>query len=516
MTAVLSTMKNTVSLRFLALLVAIYSFAVLVLFHDTAWSIVSTWQRSGTYAHGYLIIPIALWLAWDRRSIIATMAPVPSRLALLFLIPVGFVWMLAYLVDVLVVQQLALVGIIVVGIWAIVGGAIAVVLIFSLGYLFFGVPMGEDLVPPMMELTATATVWMIQATGIPVYREGLFFSLPSGNWSVIEACSGIRYLIASVTLGVLYAYLTYRSRVKRSLFIVAAFVVPVLANVVRAYFIVLLGHVSGMKIATGVDHLVYGWIFFGFVMLLLFWLGSFWQDGQEKDPVSPDIPTSTYNTKSSRPKLIAIMAASISVAAIWPLMVLAIEQAPMQDSQVELQAPLTIGVWESLAEKQWSWGPINPGADNEATQFYSNGEHVVALYMQQFLRQEQGVEMVSNNSLFIGIQPSWRHISTQQLTVQLGASERQLSQLGLDGPNERLYVWSWYRIGDFYTGNRYLAKMSEAVQKITFSRRGAARIALAVAAGNDEEATRALQSFVDTYMPEIAASLETSAKVNAQ
>ncbi len=516
MTGALNTMEDTVSLRFLALLVAIYSFAVLVLFHDTAWSVVSTWQRSGTYAHGYLIIPIALWLAWDRRRIIAKMTPEPSRLALLFLIPVGFVWMLAYLVDVLVIQQLALVSIIVVGIWAIVGGAIAAVLVFSLGYLFFGVPMGEDLVPPMMELTATATVWMIQATGIPVYREGLFFSLPSGNWSVIEACSGIRYLIASVTLGVLYAYLTYRSRVKRSLFIVAAFVVPVLANIVRAYFIVLLGHLSGMKIATGVDHLVYGWIFFGFVMLLLFWLGSFWQDGPEKDKVSLDIPTSARNTKSSRPKLIVTMVVSISIAAIWPLMLLAIKQAPVQYPQAELQVPATIGAWESLAEKQWSWGPINPGADNEATQFYRNGEHVVALYMQQFLRQEQGVEMVSNNSLFIGIQPPWRVISTQQLTVQLGASERQLNQLGLDGPNERLYVWSWYRIGDFYTANRYLAKMSEGVQKLTFSRRGAARIALAVAAANDDEAARVLQSFLDIYMSEIAASLETAAKTNTQ
>ena len=70
--------------------------------------------------------------------------------------------------------------------------------------------MGEDLVPPMMDLTAATTVWLVKLTGIPVYREGLYFTLPSGDWSVVEACSGVRYLIASFTLGLLYAHLSYR------------------------------------------------------------------------------------------------------------------------------------------------------------------------------------------------------------------------------------------------------------------------------------------------------------------
>src|SRR4029077_2223580 len=116
-----------------------------------------------------------------------------------------------------------------------------------------------------------------RASGVPVYREANHFSIPSGRWSVVEACSGIRYIIASVMVGTIYAALAYSSMRRRALFIVASILVPVVANWLRAYLIVMLGHLSNNRIAVGVDHLIYGWVFFGIVMALLFWVGSFWQ-----------------------------------------------------------------------------------------------------------------------------------------------------------------------------------------------------------------------------------------------
>ena len=137
--------------------------------------------------------------------------------------------------------------------------------------------MGDGLNPVLMDFTADTLEALIRMTGIPVYREGTFLSLPSGNWSVVEACSGLRYLIASVTLGLIYAYLTYQSLWRRGLFDLASILVPIAANSLRAYGIVMIGHTSDMTLAVGVDHLIYGWVFFGLVMLLLFWVGSFWQ-----------------------------------------------------------------------------------------------------------------------------------------------------------------------------------------------------------------------------------------------
>ena len=70
-------------------------------------------------------------------------------------------------------------------------------------------------------------------------------------------------IIASLTVGTLFAYLSYRSLNRRLIFVGVAFAVPVIANWMRAYMIVMIGHLSGNKLAVGVDHLIYGWVFFG-------------------------------------------------------------------------------------------------------------------------------------------------------------------------------------------------------------------------------------------------------------
>ena len=74
-------------------------------------------------------------------------------------------------------------------------------ILFPLAYLLFAVPLGDFLVGPLQDVTAVFTVWALQLTGIPVYLEGRFFYIPTGAFEVAEACSGIRYLIASLALG---------------------------------------------------------------------------------------------------------------------------------------------------------------------------------------------------------------------------------------------------------------------------------------------------------------------------
>lgn len=139
---------------------------------------------------------------------------------------------------------------------------------FPLGFLLFAVPVGEALIPPLQQVTAWFTVEGLRLTGIPVWWEGLYLSIPAGHFEVAEACSGLRYLMASVALGVLYAYLTYRSPWRRLAFVVLSMVMPIVANGIRAYGIVMIAHLEEMKYATGVDHLIYGWLFFGLVVLL--------------------------------------------------------------------------------------------------------------------------------------------------------------------------------------------------------------------------------------------------------
>jgi exosortase/archaeosortase family protein len=117
-----------------------------------------------------------------------------------------------------------------------------------------------------------------ELTGIPVFRDGLYFSLPTGNWSVIEARSGLNYLIASLTLGVLYSYLTYRSLKKRLIFVLAITLFSIIANGLRAYGIVIIGHLTNMNSGISGDHAFWGWLFYGFFVFWIFYLGNIWAD----------------------------------------------------------------------------------------------------------------------------------------------------------------------------------------------------------------------------------------------
>ena len=186
-------------------------------------------------------------------------------------------------------------------VWAVLGTQTLKALLFPLAFLFFAVPFGEFLVPPLMNWTADFAAIAIRASGVPIFREGNFLTIPTGTWSIVEACSGIRYLIASFMVGCLFAYLSYRSPIRRAAFVAASLVVPIVANWVRAYMIIMLGHLTNNRLAVGADHLIYGWIFFGVVMVLLFWIGAKWREDDLPQPA----PEHAGAASSGRRSLIA-------------------------------------------------------------------------------------------------------------------------------------------------------------------------------------------------------------------
>ncbi len=252
--------------------------AIVLIYNATVWSMVQIWARSQTFAHGFVVVPICAWLIWRQRHSLAAVAQRPNPWALALLVPIGLLWLLADIANVQVITHYAVVAMLPVAVLAILGRRFAWAIGFPLAYLLVAVPFGEFLIAPLIDFTARFTVAALQLSGVPVYRDNNFFSIPSGNWSVVEACSGLRYLIAGATLGTLYAYLNFASLGRRLIFIVISLVLPILANGVRAYLIVMIGHWSDMRMAVGIDHLIYGWLFFGLVLLALFWVGSYWRE----------------------------------------------------------------------------------------------------------------------------------------------------------------------------------------------------------------------------------------------
>jgi EpsI family protein len=382
-------------------------------------------------------------------------------------------------------------------------------LVFPLFFLFFAVPMGEDLVPIMMEFTADFTVGALKLTGIPVYREGLWFSLPSGNWSVVEACSGVRYLIASATLGTMYAYITYHTLWKRLVFIALSVVVPIFANGVRAYMIVMIGHLSDMKLAVGVDHLLYGWVFFGIVMFLLFWIGGFLREhhippGDAVPPVRKTTSRAANNARFAS----ALMILGISATSAWAVERLAI-------SEVTLNKPLALPVaandWQLIPEEQPLWASRHPPTAESLSGVYRRQGMSVQVFIAFYPKQGQGMEAISSsNRLAESI------VSRSPLPAMNGAAylaRQDLVTISESNQHHTHVVSQWYQIADRAFVNRYRGKAYEAVARIYPGRSDGAWIAVTIPVEDPadvSEAQASMTEFVSEFAPMLERAIDKS------
>ncbi len=453
-----------------AALLALASVAALIaLFWSSFHSMVEIWERSETFTHGFLVFPISLWLIWGRRHEVMSLQPTPDRRALLLLALAGIGWLMSDAGGVRVVEQLSLITMLIAAVWAVLGWAVFKALFFPLMFLYFAVPMGEFLIPRLMEFTADFTVSALQLTGIPVYREGTFFSIPSGDWSVVEGCSGLRYLISSFTLGTLYAYLTYRSLGRRLLFALAALIVPVFANGGRAYMIVMIAHLSGMRLALGIDHYIYGWVFFGIVMLLLFWIGSFWREdehGAHQDQTGKDYAVTQVNAFGP---MLGMMGVVVLVAILWPIYGNWLDRRPLPDMpQLKVEGA---GGWQP-APPFSDWHPHWIGAARQLEQNFAKDGRTVLLRIDYYPTQRQDQELINSQNYMIKQKDKvWSNVGETLTKVKIGGGATEVRQAKLRSfSKQRILVWQWNDIDGRVVNNDYLGKLILAWDKVRDSR----------------------------------------------
>lgn len=482
--------------------------AVLAIYADTARSIVSIWNSSETFAHGYIILPISLWLIWRRRAELGRIAPQPFWPALLLIAGAGFAWLLAELAEVQVVRQYAFVAMLLLTVLAVAGLRLSLAMTFPLAFLLLAVPFGEIFVAPLINFTADFTVSALQLTGVPVLRNGSNFEIPTGSWSVVEACSGVRYLISSFTLGCLYAYLNYRSPVRRFMFVVLSIVVPIIANGMRAYMIVMLGHLSGNKLAAGVDHLIYGWIFFGLVMFLMFWIGGFWRDDTaevEEAPAAASAPA------ASLASLGAAAAACIACVAVWPAYAHYLDRAAFNPEPVRLDN--FHASWPN-APAFTDWRPGFTPAALEVDRFYQGQGTQVGMSIRYYRNQQDGAKLISSaNRLVKDKEKRWRPVASNGHSERIGEHDLVLREGRVQGDGSQFLVWSWYWIDGHFIANDYLGKLLQAKEMLVLhGDDGAAILVYAPYESNPEEARKAMRAFLSDNLAHLESALAANRK----
>lgn len=444
----------------------------LAAFPGTARSIVEVWNSSQAFAHGYAILPITLWLIWRRRHELAVVEVRPWWPGLALLLACSALWFIADVADAQVARQYALAAMLPATATTVLGIAAARVLAFPLAFLLLAVPFGDAFVDPLIDVTASFTVNALVATGIPVLREGSQFTIPSGRWSVVEACSGVRYLIASFTLGCLFAYLNYRSRLRQAAFVLLSILVPIAANAVRAYLIVLLGHLSDNRLAAGVDHVIYGWLFFGLVMFLLFWIGGFWRES----PAPDTGPRPASGTGQMRPLSAwsgPALAAAVATAA---LPVLALDNAMLQPHRGSADLGRLVVAWRADAAFT-DWRPAYSGASAQLHRVYADRDDVAGLSILYYRNQrEDGVKLISSTNRLAAPRSRWSQVSQDTRVERLAHRELGVRETVVSDGRRKLLVWSWYWIGGRTTPSDYAGKFYQAAQLLADGRDDSAAV----------------------------------------
>jgi exosortase A len=303
---------------------AIGLLALGLLFHTEIVAAIRTWIDSTAYNHCFLVIPIAGFLLWDRRSSLRGLTAAPMPMAALLVLPLGAVWLAAERLGIMEGRQIVAVSMVQVLFLAMFGRRLWLAMLGPLLYLYFTVPFGDFLTPKLQDVTTWFVRHGVDILGIPAYIDGYIIEIPEGTFFVAEACAGLRFLIASIAFGGLYALLMYRSPMRRILFIVASIIIPIIANGFRALGIVVLGHVLGSAEAAATDHILYGWIFFSIVILLLIAFGLPFREDGEPDKVNASPMTS--DPGAARQGLVAGLAVA-ALAALGPAVVLGLSQA---------------------------------------------------------------------------------------------------------------------------------------------------------------------------------------------
>ncbi|MDB5368002.1 MAG: eight transrane protein EpsH, partial [Rhodospirillales bacterium] len=288
----------------------VVALALFALFYPTEIAgAVRVWDQSTAYTHCWLILPIVAYLLWERRRELQAWTPSPTVWPLLLVPVAAALWLLAQRAGILEGRQLALMLMLQAVLASLLGPRFWRAFIFELLYLFFLIPTGEFLVPSLQNFTRDFIVAGLNLMHVPVFYDATMIEIPEGRFFVAEACAGLRFLIASVAFGSLYAYLIFRSWKRRLIFFGVSLIVPIFANGVRALGIVLVGHWLGSAQAAATDHVLYGWMFFTLVLFLLIALGLPFRESRR---VNSPIPVPTAAPRARLP--VIAMAALLLVA----------------------------------------------------------------------------------------------------------------------------------------------------------------------------------------------------------
>jgi exosortase len=252
---------------------------VVLIYLPVLADLIADWYQDSNYSHGFLIIPVSVWLIWRQRKELASVpigtsdwgfAGILIALAIFIVGTAGAEYFSARFSFVLLVASTTL---------CFLGWMFMRRVWFAFFFMLFMIPIPYviyySVTFPMQLFASKIASVVLGVIGLPLVRFGNVLHLPGGQaLEVAEACSGLRSIVALLALGALFAYFTQENRAKAVILFFATVPIAIFGNVVRISFTAIGTYAISEQFVEGTLHEIAGMLVFLFSLVMLMIFGS--------------------------------------------------------------------------------------------------------------------------------------------------------------------------------------------------------------------------------------------------
>ena len=455
-----------------------YTCAIILVYYSALKQMVFGWNKED-YSYCYLIPFVVLYLIWEKRRVLNNSPSSPSWVGFIpFGLGVVFFWLGELGGEFLTLYisfWLITVGII----WNHLGWGKIKVLAFSLFMILTMFPLPDFLYKKIslnLQLISTKLgVALVQIYGMSAYREGNIIDLGFTQLQVVEACSGLRYLISLVILSILLAYFFKGSLWKRAIIVVSSIPTSIMMNSLRIALTGILYEVWGAKVAEGFFHGFSGWLIFlvalGIMLAEMWLLGKIAPalDGRQKNEIQnsklniqdADLKTSNLKpeTQDSKPKTLNLKPKTLRTFFSPPQFIVAIillgatlafsygiefrEKIPIKKS-FDL-FPLRINEWSGTRETmEQKFIDTLDFSDYVIIDYKDKAGKQVNFYVAYYESQRKGESIHSPETCLPGGGWEFREAGTVNIPIAQGKTDFvrvNRAFMAKPGANQLVYFW---------------------------------------------------------------------------
>ncbi|MCK0070437.1 exosortase A [Kordiimonas laminariae] len=444
-----------------------------------------------TFSHGLIIPFVSAWLIWMRREALSTLEPVFWVPGMLVFVLVSLAWLGSQVLEIYVIGHISLIA----GIQALAlmcfGPVVYRNILFPSLFLFLMVPFGEQLIPPLQNMTAQMAIFMLDVLGVEYEADGVLITLSSGIYEVARACAGIKFLFTCLVTGVLLANLCYKSWKGRVIIVLVSAILPVFANALRVLGILLISEATDQKFAKGVDHIVYGWGFLSFILIILISLAYKFSDVEQVDfAANPSVPF-TYSGRGDW----------VIAAGILPiiLFMFAPKEALKSNDVSSFDLPDCISCKaRKLPSRPNSYQPTFVGVDYEASASYRILADNIYAYSGMYCVMRKGHRLRTYQGSSGGKNWSFAPESIRQFDVAGDNFLEEVYRLG----NRRRLVWTSYFVDNKFLSSNVDVKLATAEERLFYGKSAVGIVVFSTEiVDSSDDAREILSKFLSTLSP---------------